>query len=163
MVVRPKRRKNKDNPYTLYSDESNNKRSVSFKDNRGTLLDVEISIEVYNEFNEFELNDLSQMNKDDLHKDYRIIDNTEESEITIFHSLTNNQRTIEEIVEQNIINERVKQYIEELPEIQKRRLKKYYYEDKSFEQIAREEKCTKIAVKFSVDIALEKIIKKIKK
>lgn len=84
MVVRPKRRKNKDNPYTLYSDESNNKCSVSFKDNRGTLLDVEISIEVYNEFNEFELNDLSQMNKDDLHRDYRIIDNTEESEIIIF-------------------------------------------------------------------------------
>lgn len=159
----PKRRKSKDNPYTLYSDESNNKYSVSFKNNRGMLLDVEISIEVYNAFNEFELNDLSQMNKDDLHRDYRIIDNTEESEIIIFHSLTNDTQTIEEIVEKNIINERLKQYIEELPEIQKRRLKKYYYEDKSFEQIAREEKCTKRAVKFSVDIALEKIIKKIKK
>ncbi len=163
MGTRPKRRKSKDNPYTLYSDESSNKYSVSFKDSRGKLLDVEISIEVYNAFNEFELHDLSQMNKDDLHRDYRIMDNTEESEIIIFHSLMNNTSSIEEIAEQNIINERLKKYIDELPEIQKRRLKKYYYEDKSFEQIAREEKCTKRAVKFSVDIALEKIIKKMKK
>ena len=51
----------------------------------------------------------------------------------------------------------LKKYINELSDIQRRRLKKYYFEDKTFEQIAQEEGCTKRAVKFSIDIALEKI------
>ena len=35
-------------------------------------------------------------------------------------------------------------------------------QNKTFEEIAKEEKCTKRAVKFSVDIAIEKISKKFK-
>ena len=42
----------------------------------------------------------------------------------------------------------------------KRRLIKYYFYDKTYEEIANEEKCSKRAVKFSIDIALGKISKK---
>ena len=58
--------------------------------------------------------------------------------------------------------EDIKSIIDSLPEIQKRRLKKYYFEDKTFEEIAIEEHCSKVAVKYSIYIALEKISKKIK-
>ena len=49
-----------------------------------------------------------------------------------------------------------------LPEIQKRRIIKYFFMDKTYEQIASEEKCTKIAVKYSIDRALEKIAQNFK-
>ena len=53
-------------------------------------------------------------------------------------------------------------FIEELPTIQKNRLKKYYIEHKTYEKIAIEEGCTKRAVKFSIDIAIQKLSKKFK-
>ena len=49
--------------------------------------------------------------------------------------------------------------ISELPEIQKRRLILYYFQGLTYEQIAEMESCTKRAVKFSVDIAVEKLKK----
>lgn len=49
--------------------------------------------------------------------------------------------------------------ISELPEIQKRRLILYYFQGLTYEQIAEMEGCTKRAVKFSVDIAVEKLKK----
>lgn len=70
--------------------------------------------------------------------------------------------TTDEIVENKINNEKLRDAIQELPKIQRERLKKYYFENKTFEEIAEEENCTKRAVKFSVDIAIEKISKKFK-
>ena len=49
--------------------------------------------------------------------------------------------------------------ISELPEIQRRRLILYYFQGMTYEQIAGMEGCTKRAVKFSVDIAVEKLKK----
>ena len=57
----------------------------------------------------------------------------------------------------------LKKVISELPDKQKRRLIKYYFEDKTLEEISKEEHCTKMAVKFSIDIALKNISKKFKK
>ena len=37
-----------------------------------------------------------------------------------------------------------------------------FFENKTYEEIASEENCSKVAVKYSIDIALEKISKKIK-
>ena len=50
----------------------------------------------------------------------------------------------------------------ELPEIQQRRIIKYYFYNMTFETIAREEKCSKRAIKFSVDIAIKKLSEKLK-
>ena len=49
--------------------------------------------------------------------------------------------------------------ISKLPEVQKRRLLLYFFGDMTYEQIAKMEGCTKRAVKFSVDIAIEKLKK----
>ena len=60
-----------------------------------------------------------------------------------------------------IQSEQLHRAIAELPEIQKRRLILHFFRKLSYEQIAEMEGCTKRAVKFSVDIALKKIRKKL--
>ena len=64
---RPKRKKSKDNPYTLLI--INNKYYVEFKDVKNILNTVEVTEEQFGAFNEFELEDKSQMNKDERHKE----------------------------------------------------------------------------------------------
>ena len=63
MVERPKRRKSKDNPYTLLNIEESGVYRISFKDGIGVVKIVEVSKEVYEAFDSFELEDKSQMNK----------------------------------------------------------------------------------------------------
>lgn len=70
--------------------------------------------------------------------------------------------SVDDEVVRKILTEELKKAIQELPETQKRRLEKYYFRNMTFEEIAQEENCTKMAVKFSVDIAIEKISKKLK-
>lgn len=47
--------------------------------------------------------------------------------------------------------------IKNLPEVQKRRLNKYYFEEKTFDEIALEEDCTYQCVQRSVYRAVKKI------
>lgn len=162
MANRPKRRISKDNPYRINYYENKNLYTVTFVDSRKELQEVEITIDLYNALNDFELRDLSQMNKDDLHRDCRIIDNSDESEITIYNHSLIEHKFVEKIVEKKIDNERLKVLINELPLIQKNRIRKYYFEDKTLEEIAEEEQCSKVAVKYSIDNAIKNISKKFK-
>lgn len=154
MEKRPKRRKSKDNPYVLSYNQDKNVYMVSFQDNKKNNHTVEISKCIYDEFNKFELQDLSYLNEYDNH-----IEHSEIYEENLNRRARNKQKSIVEIIEQVLLKEQLKNAIEQLPDIQKRRLIKYYFEGKTYEEIAREEKCTKRAVKFSVDIAIEKIRK----
>ena len=63
MNNRPKRRKSDDNPYTL--EIINNTNIIIFKDSRNKIQTIEVSNEVYNQMNQFELEDISQMHKID--------------------------------------------------------------------------------------------------
>ncbi len=162
MANRPKRRLSKDNPYRINYYESKDLYTVTFVDSRKELQEVEITVELYNVLNDYELRDLSQMNKDDLHRDCRIIDNSDESEITIYNHSLKEHKFVEKLVEEKIDNERLKTLINELPLIQKNRIKKYYFEDKTLEEIAREEQCSKVAIKYSIDNAIKNISKKFK-
>ena len=65
---RPKRRKFKDNPYTIIEIEISNKYLVTFKDGNGIFNKVEVSKDIYELFNYYELRDLSQMNEYDNHE-----------------------------------------------------------------------------------------------
>ena len=49
--------------------------------------------------------------------------------------------------------EQLKRAIEMLPDIQRRRIKKYYFEDKNEYQIAKEEGTTKQAINYTLTIA----------
>ena len=68
MSNRPKRRKYGDNPYTLNEITLNNKYFISFKDGNGIFNKVEVSKDIYELFNYYELRDLSQMNEYDNHE-----------------------------------------------------------------------------------------------
>ncbi|MBR1936331.1 MAG: sigma-70 family RNA polymerase sigma factor [Bacilli bacterium] len=152
MAKMPIRNKSKDNPYTLGYDEDKQVYTVEFVDNMKVIHKVEISEKVYKAFDSFELEDISQ-----IHKYRKHIEHNEIYEETLEHRMLEKPITIEEEVEEKIMLDDIKTIIDSLPDIQKRRLKKYYFEDKTFEEIALEEGCSKVAVKYSIDIALEKI------
>lgn len=157
MAEMPKRRKSKDNPYTLNYLEENNTYIVAFKSVNNKFYKVEVSKDVYEAFNKFELEDISQM-----HEYERHIEHSKLYESTLNNRILDKPVSLENVVEMNMLLEKLREAIKELPEIQKKRVIKYYFENKTYEQIASEENCTKRAVKFSIDIALEKISKKLK-
>ena len=158
MERRPKRRKSKDNPYTLSYNKELDCYLVSFKDSRNKLQNITITKEVYDAFDKFELEDLSILNEYDNH-----IEHSEIYEETLNKISVKKLTLLDDLVENKLNIENLYNEIEKLPYIQKSRLKRYYFEEKTFEDIAKEDGCTKRAIKFSVDIAIEKISKKLKK
>ena len=130
----PKRRKDKYNPYEIY--EKDGKYYVSFHNGEKEYKDLEIGKNVYEAFNTFELQDVSHMNVVDRH--------LEQSEIW--------DSSLYERVFQNSA-------IQQLSEIQRRRLMKYYFEDKNYEQIAQEEGCSFQMVAKSVKAAIRNLKK----
>lgn len=157
MAIMPKRKKSKDNPYTLYYCEKNNKYICIFKDNNGTIQKVEITTKVYNALSDFELEDISQMHKYDKH-----IEHSELLEGTLYRRMSNGIYTFEDDIEKKMLIESIKKELEYLPKIQARRIKKYFFCNMTMEEIAKEEGCSKVAIKYSIDIAIDKISKKIK-
>ena len=157
MVNRPKRRKHKDNPYTLECVK-NNKYIVSFKDGKGILRMVEVSEEVYNSMDRFELDDLSELNEFDNH-----IEHSEIYEETLYKRVMDKPIELEDYIIQKSTFEDLKNAINLLPEIQKRRIKKYYFDDKTQQEIADEENVDIRAIQYSLNIALTNLKKILKK
>ena len=135
----PKRRKDKYNPYEIY--EKDGKYYVSFHNGEKEYKDLEIGKNVYEAFNTFELQDVSHMNVVDRH--------LEQSEIW--------DSSLYERIFQKA--ERLHSAIQQLSEIQRRRLMKYYFEDKNYEQIAQEEGCSFQMVAKSVKAAIRNLKK----
>lgn len=152
----PKRRKDKDNPYTLLKEGNNY--YVLFKDSANKENMVPISLEIFEIFNKFELEDISR-----LHKVNKYIERNLVYEETLLKKGILESYSVELYVEKKDSYNELKTIIKKLPAIQRTRLIKYYFNDKTLEQIANEEGCTKRAVKFSIDIALNKILKEFKK
>ena len=157
MNKRPKRRRSYDNPYVISFDKVNNKYFVEFRDVHKQSVKVEISSDVYNQFDKYELDDLTELNEYDRHIEHSTL-----LESTLNKRAFFQPQNIEDSVIDNLFIKDILTELNKLPEIQKRRIKKYYLEDKTLEEIAEEEKCTKRAVKFSIDIGIDKISKKFK-
>lgn len=151
----PKRRKDKFNPYTIYED--NGKYYISFMDGEGILRELEISKILYETFNSFELADLSHLNVVDRH-----LERSEVWENTLNERAFYQPESVEDIVFRNIQTNDLHKAIQMLPDLQRRRLELYYFEDMTYDQIAEKEGCTKMPVKRSIDAAiahLKKILK----
>ncbi len=155
--INSKRNRSKDNPYILNYDDERNTYVVEFKDNFMNTQFVDVSEEVYKALDKFELEDISQ-----IHKYKKYIEHLDLSEEELQHRMANKPMELEDDVEKRILHKEIKNIINNLSDIQKRRIIKYYFDNKTFEEIANEENCTKRAVKFSIDIALEKIFKNFK-
>ena len=152
MAERPKRRKYRDNPYTLNYIEEKNIYMVSFKDIRGHLQKIEISEEVYKAFDKFELDDIKELNEYDRH-----IEHSEVFENNLEIRAKDKSMSLEdEIIRKSTFDE-LKKAINKLPDIQRRRIVKYYFEDKTQQQIAKEEMVDIRAIQYSLNIALKKL------
>ena len=153
-----KRNKDKYNPYTLDIDEETNTYIVEFKDIKNIIHRVEVSEKVYEAFDKFELEDISQ-----IHKIRKYIERNEVYEETLFHKSINASISVEDEVESKLLSDDLKEAIKLLNDIQKRRLIKYYFEDKSLEEIALEEGTSHQAISKSIHRAIEEIQKNLKK
>ena len=97
MAESPKRRKCKDNPYTLNHIEEKNIYTITFKDVKGHINKVEVSEEVYRVFDKFELQDIKELNEYDRH-----IEHSEIFENNLESRALNKQIPTDEIVENKI-------------------------------------------------------------
>jgi len=147
---RPKRRKSKDNPYKIYSigiDTKTPQYFVEFNDINGVSHTIEIEESLFNEFNSFELDDLSYLNESERH--HTSMDSIE----TFSEDIT------EESALKRILSEELHAALPELTEVQRKRVILYYFYDYTYEQIAQLDGCTKMPVKRSIDDAIKKLRK----
>ena len=148
---RPKRRKDKYNPYTI--SERNGCYFISFQDGQGVQHEIEITKTLYDLFNAFELRDLSYLNEVDRH-----MEQSELTEVALHRRAFPTQESTEESALASIENELLHRVIARLPETKRRRLMLYYFGELTYEQIATMEGCTFQAVAKSVRAA-EKTIR----
>lgn len=146
----PNRKKDKLNPYVLSIE--NGDHYVAFSDGQGVRHKERISGELFELFDHFELEDISQMNAIS-----RYLEHSELTEGTLNQRALLQPELIEDDVYRKIMYDQLHTAISELPNVQRRRVLLYYFGGYTYEQIAKKEGCTKMAVKFSIDIAVKKL------
>ncbi len=150
MDKHPIRRKFIDNPYTLSSSKNDDLYIISFIDSNGIVQNVKVDKEVYDLFDENEKFENARFKEYNDH----ILSGQYNDEII------SKATSIEDEILNNLIVDDIRKVIRSLPTIQKKRIYKYFFQNKTLEQIAKEERCSKVAIKHSIDRALEKISKK---
>lgn len=156
-MINPNRRKSKDNPYKIVFNNVEKIYIVSFKDGTNKLNEVEVSKEIFDVFNESELNDISTMHKDRKHIDYRNYDDSEIIENLIFNKSKDKYKILEDDYIKEVEHQELRKVIDELSNIQKRRIKMYYFEDLTLQEIADIEGCSVKNVYKSIELAKEKL------
>ena len=154
---RPKRRKDKDNPYRLFTAGAATSEPhyfIQFKDGAGIEHCLEIEKPLYDLFDQFELDDLSYMNEVDRH-----CEKEEQTEASINRRAVVRQETPEMAVLRQLESKELHSAILKLPEIQRRRLILYYYGELDGDQISVIEGCSKSAVSQTLSIALKNLKK----
>ena len=149
---RPKRRKDKYNPYTL--TEKDGKQFLSFRDGEVVVQELQITRELFEVIDSFELDDLSILNEWDRHYEH-----SELTEISLYNRAATPPESVEEAVFRDLQYEALHRAIKQLPETQRRRLVLHYFVGLTYAQIAEKEGCTFQAVGKSI-AAAEKRLKK---
>ena len=152
---RPKRRKDRDNPYEIYSVGINTAQPhyyLSFVDSSKVKRCMEIDRALFDAFDEFELDDISFMNEVDNH-----YERSEQTDTSLNRRAAYPRESVEETVSRRVETEALHKAIALLPEIQRHRLVLYYFGDFTYQQIAEMEGCTISPVKRSIDAAIEKL------
>ena len=152
---RPKRRRDKDNPYTIFTTGINTATPhyyLSFVDCGREKRCIEIDKALFDAFDEFELDDISFMNEVDRH-----YEQSEQTEQSLNRRAVKPQESVEEIVSQRIEVDKLHQAIAQLPEKQRRRLVLYYFGEFTYEQIAEMERCKHPAIIKSISSAWKKL------
>lgn len=148
----PKRRRHKDNPYRLEKDTTNGLFFVIFKDGKNVLRKIEISRILYEQFDRFELDYLKELNEFDNH-----IEHSEVYEESLYHRTMHHEESIEDSVIRKSIYEELMNAIDKLSDIQKRRIKMYYFDEMNEYEIADKEGTTQQVIHIALVRAKEKL------
>lgn len=143
--------------YIVYTNE-NNKHIAIFRDGENKIQEVEISSIIKDALINEKRKEKRQKNEFDRHIEHSIV-----YENKLNSRAMDKPISLEEQFENKIINQNLKDAISSLSEVQKRRIKMYYFEDKTLKEIAEIEGCAIMSVKDSLDLAIEKLEKKLKK
>lgn len=157
---RPKRRKDKDNPYSLFStgiDTNDPHYYLSFLDGQGVPICIEISHSVFEVLDRFELEDLSYLNKQD-----KYWDGTELTDDLLAGRTTAGQELLEDLIARQSVYALLHRAIQKLPQTQRRRVVLHFFNGYTYEQIAKQEHCTKVAIKLSINAAISSLKKYLK-
>ena len=143
--------------YIVYTNEYN-KNIAIFRDANNILQEVEISDIIKDALNNEKRKEKRQKNEFDRHIEHSVVyDNKLNTRVM------DKPISLEEQFENRIINQKLKDAISSLSEVQKRRIKMYYFENKTLREIAEMEGCAIMSVKNSLDSAIDKLGKKLKK
>lgn len=153
-MKRPKRKRKTDNPYFLECDESKDKYSIIFNDSNGCLKRVCVTENLFNVMDRFELDDVSELNEFSRYIEHL---NIIENDFVLYKRTLNKEKLISDVVEQSIDFEKLWEAINMLSSIQKRRIIKYYFEDKNEYEIAKEEGVSQQSVHIGLKQSLSKL------
>ena len=154
-VKHPKRKKDKQNPYTLSIE--NGKEYISFHDTEVTYRKIEVTHVLFSQFNDVELEDISYLNTVSRHYEF-----SELTEQAINERAFLPQEPIEDAVFRKLQYAQLYTAIQTLPDKQRERLILYYFRNYTYAQIAEMEGCTVMPVKRSIDKALAQLAKLMK-
>ena len=153
---RSKRRKSKDNPYTIFGEEG--KLYVTFKVGKGIKHKIEVNNDIFNFFDDSELHDVRELNEFDRH-----IEHSEQSENTLHKKILSKDVHFEDIMISKMRNGQLKKMLFCLTPLQRERVILFYWERFSCPEIAEMQGCTKQAVSLSIRRARKKLKKEILK
>lgn len=148
---RPKRNRYEDNPYYLYNDNRNNKYYVNFDIDRKKY-DVEITKELFEDLDNTEKYEAKK-----IQYDKRYLEKSYQTDINLYNRALHKPISIEDELINKMERKKLYAALKTLSPIHKRRILLYYKHNLSMSEIAEIEGCSKVAIKYSIDIALEKL------
>lgn len=149
-MERPKRRKSKDNPYTLISN--NNRYFVIFSDVNNKKNIVEVSEKIFYTFDKFELEDKKELNEYDRHIEHSKIYEESLLKRTSLLDSSVEDKVVEKHTYNGLINA-----IKTLPPAIKRRMILFYFDELSTSEIAIIDNCSDRMVRKSLERGRELI------
>ena len=151
----PKKRKYKDNLYTLSTID--NHYYILFRDSSNIPRIVEVKKEIYDIFNQFELDDLKELNEYDRH-----IEHFELPDESIYKKVLNNEDGIDDLIIRNSTYDELINAINKLSNTQ-RRIKMYYFDELDLKTIASIEHTSFQMISKSIKQAINNLKKILKK
>lgn len=142
--------------YIVYTNEYN-KHIAIFRDANNKIQEVEISDIIKDALINEKRKEKRQKNEFDRHIEHSIV-----YENKLNSRVMDKPIDLEdEVIKKTLIKE-IKSELNKLPEVQKERIKKYFFENKTYDEIAKDEGVNKTSVMRAINNGLEKILKKIK-
>ena len=143
--------------YIIYTNEKN-KHILTFKNYEGNTQKVEINNIIKEALMEEKKKEKCQQNEFDRH-----IEHFKIHEDKLPSRIMNKPISLEDEFENKLINKEIKNAINSLSELQKRRIQMYYFDNKTLSEITKIEGCAIVSIKDSLDLAINNLEKNLKK